>query len=108
MAKRSTRGSHSSTSPNPLKREGQRKSTTSAEADRRAVIAARRSAVDTTTHEASPPEGGEPARPGTKRRGPSPADAPSSARTGTAPDRSGGPSRSGSTGSGRRRKGRTG
>ncbi|HYF14835.1 MAG TPA: hypothetical protein VD971_07160 [Phycisphaerales bacterium] len=105
---------------NPLKDQNQNKTTTREKADQ-----AQTGDLSTPTRETVTGQGGSPKgqrkgpdvdhpsqqggvtpgrdataserypRPGTKTRGPSPADLPSSERTGTAPDRSGGPTRPG-------------
>lgn len=103
---------------NPLKSQGESKETTKEQGDRIDPTAIRRTAVDTVSGKANADDtpaapgrghpgnrGGvtavdaqeRPDRPGVKTEGPSPADEPSSERTGTAPDRSGGSRRTGKT-----------
>lgn len=105
---------------NPLKSQGQTKATTRAASDQAQPTGIRPKTIETATgaggsravepgrhaDTAHPSQHGgvkadDPTasadRPGVKRAGPSPADEPSSPRTGTAPDRSGGPTRSGKT-----------
>jgi len=100
---------------NPLKDENESKKTTRENADDARPGGSSPSAD--TRHPSqhggvtgTQPQTGEdrPNRSGVKRSGPSPADEPSSDRTGTAPDRSGGPTRSGKTDGVRRDKGRDG
>ncbi|GMV24532.1 MAG: hypothetical protein AMXMBFR58_05630 [Phycisphaerae bacterium] len=121
---------HQSRTENPLKSQGQSKSTTRGLADGSSPELDRDRQPHTTS--------GKPRRPGTEipadtdhpaqhggsipsdphadprhedmperhgvKNGPSPADLPSSPRTGTQPDRSGGPSRTGKTGEDRHHK----